>query len=146
MFNLIAQTAHSQLQQGTEQTWAKNVKWGTFVLGMCIFREFANIIFSFQRVASVLHGHGTQTLYYGRPAKKEVLPRFSTVSSCKQQGLVNVSTPDHSGCKFVHLGPPGILWESSVLRLFSHPGPKGLTRKHALPRHVGGRQSCNLSK
>ena len=51
-----------------------------------------------------------------------------------KQGLIKVSTPDHSGCKFVHLGPPGILWASSALRLFSNAGPKGLTRKHALSR------------
>ena len=63
-----------------------------------------------------------------------------------KQGFIKVSTPDHSGCKFVHLGPPGILWASSALRLFSNPGPKGLTRKHALPPHISGRQSCNLSK
>ena len=63
-----------------------------------------------------------------------------------KKGLIKVSTPDHSGCKFVHLGPPGILWASSALRLFSNPGPKGLTRKHALPPHISGRQSCNLSK
>ena len=45
-----------------------------------------------------------------------------------KQGLIKVSTPDHSACKFVHLGPPGILWASSALRLFSNPGPKGLTK------------------
>ena len=63
-----------------------------------------------------------------------------------KQGLIKASTPDHSGCKFVHLGPPGILWASLALRLFSNPGPKGLTRKHALPPHISGGQSCNLSK
>ena len=56
-----------------------------------------------------------------------------------KQRLVKVSTPDHSGCKFVHVGPPGILWASSALRLFSNPGPKGLTRKHAQPPHISGR-------
>ena len=63
-----------------------------------------------------------------------------------KQSLIKVSTPDHSGCKFVRLGPPGILRASSALRLFSNPGPKGLTRKHALPPHISGRQGCNLSR
>ena len=71
---------------------------------------------------------------------------FSTAFKLEKQGLVKASTPDHSGCKFVHLGPPGILWASSAQRLFSNLGPKGLTRKHALPPHISGRQSCNLSK
>ena len=58
-----------------------------------------------------------------------------------KQGLVKVSTPDRSGCKFVHLGPRGILWASLALRLFSNPGPKGWTRKYALLPHISGRQS-----
>ena len=62
-----------------------------------------------------------------------------------KKGLIKVSTPDHSGCKFVHLGPPGILWASSALRLFSNPGPKGLTRKHALPPHISGRHHYCLN-
>ena len=100
--------------------------------------------FSFYSLASVTHAWHTSALSALCETKgsRQDFPLLQV----GKQGLIKVSTPDHSGCKFVHLGPPGILWASSALPLFSNPGPKGLTRKHALPPYISGRQSCNLSK
>ena len=90
------------------------------------------------------HRHGTQTLSW-RSAKQKHRAKIFHRFKLENKASSRSATPDHSGCKFVDLGPLGILWASSTLRPFNNPGPKGLTRKHALPAHVSGMQSCNLS-
>ena len=63
---------------------------------------------SFQGLPSVRHGHGTQALHWCCAKKKGSRQDFPLLNVGKQC-LVEVSTPDRSGCKFVHLGPPGII-------------------------------------
>ena len=72
---------------------------------------------------------------------KRIAPTFSLFQVGKAS-VIKVSTPDHIGFK---LGPSRNFLASAALRLFSNPGRKGLTRKHAVLPQVSGRQSCKLS-
>ena len=58
-----------------------------------------------------------------------------------KQGLIKVSIPDHSGCKFVHLGPPGNAWTLSGMttELVNMKVNKGGDDRHRGP---AGKAAC----
>ena len=115
--------------------WAHNIICVQTYVSMChdiCTRSFI----SFQSLAAVTHGHGTQALYW-RCAKQKDRAKIFHCFKLENKPSSRSAPPTTAVPSLYTLDPQ---------RLFSNPGPKGLTRKHTLHPHISGRQSCNLSK
>ena len=100
---------------------------------------------SFRSLASVTRGHGTQALYWRCAKQKDCAKIFHCFKS-ENKASSSSAPPTTAVASLYTFDPQEFLGRPRRCGCSAIRGRRVWPRKHALPPHISGRQSCNLSK